>query len=52
MKPFDITDALDLIGVALVACGLAFGLWPYIAGFALVVAGLAVIGSAMLASKV
>jgi hypothetical protein len=43
-----ITTALDVLGLLLVAAGLAFYLWPYLGGAALAVSGaLILIGSAL-----
>jgi hypothetical protein len=42
-----VTDALDVIGLGLIAAGTAGGLWPWLAWWALVVAGVVVLtGSA------
>lgn len=51
MKTFDVTTYLDLVGLLLVAAGLGCGLWVFIGGFALVVAGLALIVGSYLASR-
>lgn len=51
MKQLDITTALDLVGLTAISVGLAFGLWPFVGGFALVFAGLALILGSYLASR-
>lgn len=43
-----LTTALDVVGLILVAVGLAFFLWPYIGGAALICSGgLILVGSAL-----
>lgn len=51
MKVLDITTYLDLLGLALVSAGVGTGLWPFIHGFALIAAGVALILGSYLASR-
>ena len=51
MKQLDLITALDLLGLALVAAGIGSGLWPFIGGFALIAAGVALIFGSYLASR-
>lgn len=51
MKQLDITTGLDLVGLGLVAGGSAAGLWHWIHGFSLIVAGITLVGGSWVAAR-
>jgi hypothetical protein len=51
VKQLDLTTGLDLVGMALISAGLAWGLWATIGGYALIAAGVALIVGSWLASR-
>lgn len=51
MKQLDLTTVLDLLGLSLVSAGIGLGLWPFIQGFALIAAGVALILGSYFASR-
>lgn len=51
MKQLDITTALDLVGLGAMSVGVAWGLWPFLSGFSLILAGAVVILGSYFASR-
>lgn len=50
-RQLDLTTALDLLGLMLVATGLAWGLWAVVGGYALIAAGVALVLGSLVASR-